>query len=509
MVSWGVSGWWLEGRASASGRSEAVEAVLQSFAPDPERRALRLGPMGGDARALMDGALRAAFIRAVQSWAGERVWGLRSVGAGRWVAAEDGAGFVLDAGGVWLLAARREGERRGAVARIRLVGVGRGGAVGRVGGAGVEVRGNEARYAWRVGSVGLQERWVHGPLGMEQWLVVSERPQGRGVLEVVMRVEGQLRPQSMGAEVWLVDARGRVRARYGELYVRDARGERVGARIEVRGRHLLLRVEDGGAVYPLEIDPLVWVEQGRLLASDGGRLDEFGTRIAISADGNSALIGAPRDASDRGSAYLFTRTAGGWVEQAKFVPSGGPTLARFGTSVALSSDGSTAIVGSPGETRRQGAAYVFVSEPLGWALQARLEATDRGEDDDFGSAVALGADGNTAFVGAPIDDVEMRISQGPANEFRAAGGRLEPGGEADRERRRCVRLPRVQPRSHGGGRHGARRRCGNRFHLHARSGGGLRVCSRAHGMERAAQARGERRRLGGLFRHQHRALRGW
>src|SRR5688500_15951910 len=85
---------------------------------------------------------------------------------------------------------------------------------------------------------------------------------------------------------------------------------------------------------------------------------------------------------------------------------GDPDTGQFGQSVAVSGD--TAGVGAfledvAGETD-QGAAYVFVRTARGgWVTQARLLAPDGEFDDRFGSSVAIV--GDTIVVGAMGDDL--------------------------------------------------------------------------------------------------------
>jgi hypothetical protein len=80
-----------------------------------------------------------------------------------------------------------------------------------------------------------------------------------------------------------------------------------------------------------------------------------GSSVALSSDGNTAIIGGPGDdnteprpsAGANGAAWVFTRSGSTWTQQAKLV--GTDLLGGFGQaqgwSVALSADGNTAILG--------------------------------------------------------------------------------------------------------------------------------------------------------------------
>src|SRR6185437_11691068 len=139
----------------------------------------------------------------------------------------------------------------------------------------------------------VEERYLAGPLGVEQSFVVHERPEGRGPLAIEVAFDG-LTPGAEGEavdRVVLRDEAGVVRAGYRDLAAADADGRELPARMEVREGGVALVVEDEGARYPVRVDPIVWVQQAELTASDGAADDFFGLSVAVS-DG-IALIGAP------------------------------------------------------------------------------------------------------------------------------------------------------------------------------------------------------------------------
>ena len=41
----------------------------------------------------------------------------------------------------------------------------------------------------------------------------------------------------------------------------------------------------------------------------------LGATVALSSDGNTALVGAPRDNAFQGAAFVFTRTGSVWSQQ--------------------------------------------------------------------------------------------------------------------------------------------------------------------------------------------------
>ena len=142
-----------------------------------------------------------------------------------------------------------------------------------------------------------------------------------------------------------------------------------------------------------------WVEEQRLISSDGGRFDEFGWSVAVS--GSTVVVGAIRSAL-QGAAYVFTRQAGIWVEEQKLTPSDGALFEEFGWSIAV--NGSTIVISaiSTNHLELQGAAYVFTRHGEEWVEEQKLTPSDGLEFDEFGYSVAIS--GSTVVVAAPADD---------------------------------------------------------------------------------------------------------
>ena len=179
-----------------------------------------------------------------------------------------------------------------------------------------------------------------------------------------------------------------------------------------------------------------WVQQQKLIGSDGLADDVFGGSVALSGDGNTALVGAPAanvdGRSNQGAAYVFIRSGASWIQQAKLTADDGAADDRFGGSVALSQDGNTALIGAVeadvSGRPNQGAAYIFTRSGASWIRQAKLTADDGAAGDWFGR-VALSADGLTALVGASIARVNGQVNQGAAYVFVRSGSLLDPADQ--------------------------------------------------------------------------------
>lgn len=108
------------------------------------------------------------------------------------------------------------------------------------------------------------------------------------------------------------------------------------------------------------------IDEQKLTASDGAFNDIFGDSVAVS--GSTIVVGARGDDNLRGSAYVFERHGGSWVETQKLIGSGGSVFDFFGKSVAIS--GSTIVAGAP--NRR---AYVFNHQGGSWVETQKLTAS--------------------------------------------------------------------------------------------------------------------------------------
>ncbi len=173
---------------------------------------------------------------------------------------------------------------------------------------------------------------------------------------------------------------------------------------------------DAGAVYIFTLDGDSWVEQEKIIASDGASIDQFGSSVAIS--GNILVAGASLDddnGENSGSAYVFRHGTGGWEEEAKLLASDGAIDDRF-EEVSIS--GNTIIVGAWGDQDMgalTGSAYIFVNSGAGWTQQAKLIASDQAGGDQFGLDVCIS--GDLAVVGAYAND-DKGENSGSAYVFR-------------------------------------------------------------------------------------------
>jgi FG-GAP repeat len=114
-----------------------------------------------------------------------------------------------------------------------------------------------------------------------------------------------------------------------------------------------------GAAYVFTLRRGTWSRTAVLTASHRAPGDGFGQSVALSALGSTALAGAFGRNPYTGAAYVFTLRRGTWFPTAKLTASDAAPGDEFGYSVALSAQGTTALAGAPFRNTSTGAAYVF------------------------------------------------------------------------------------------------------------------------------------------------------
>lgn len=180
----------------------------------------------------------------------------------------------------------------------------------------------------------------------------------------------------------------------------------------------------GGSAYVFNRQGGSWVETQKLTASDGTGSELFGFSVAVS--GSTIVVGAQTDQigdnPSQGSAYVFNRHGGSWVQTQKLTSSDGETNDLFGNAVAIS--GSTIVVNAIGRGLSgnvgQGSAYVFNHQGGSWVETQKLTVSDGAAGDQFGWSIAVSS--STIVVGAPFDDDFGTLGQGSAYVFNRQGG---------------------------------------------------------------------------------------
>ena len=250
---------------------------------------------------------------------------------------------------------------------------------------------------------GLTEWYRLTGIGLEQGFTLPARPglpdSGALILQLNLQstLTGSLSPDSRSLTF---DAGDGSALFYNNLRAFDANGMDLPAQLTYDQGQIGIQVDDSAAVYPITIDPLVFI-QTKVLAADLAPSDHFGTSVAIS--GNTAVISSPGKTvganESQGAAYVFVQNDGIWTQVARLTASNGGIGDQFGDRVSISGD--TIVVSAHTHIDVHGSAYVFVKPGSGWedmTETAELTASDSTSSDLFGSSVAIS--GDTVAVGA-------------------------------------------------------------------------------------------------------------
>ena len=147
-----------------------------------------------------------------------------------------------------------------------------------------------------------------------------------------------------------------------------------------------------GAAYVFRWTGEEWIEEAKLVASDGQADDMFGSSVVV--EGDTIIVSA----YSAKALYYFQRIGEIWVERQRINPPEGPSGARFGFA-DLSGD--RLIAGRPDDDdlgTNSGSALIYERVDGVWTFRQKLLASDGGENHSFGCDV--GISGDAALIGA-------------------------------------------------------------------------------------------------------------
>lgn len=217
--------------------------------------------------------------------------------------------------------------------------------------------------------------------------------------------------------------------------------------VGVNGTQISNTQRNSGAAYVFVRSGTNWAQQAYLKASNTSADDGFGYAVGVSGD--TVVVGAQHEDSiatgvngnqitdgafDSGAAYVFVRSGTEWSQEAYLKASNTNPIDFFGCAVAISGDtivigasledsGSTGVNGDQGNNgaNGSGAAYVFARDGSVWSQQAYLKASNAGQSDEFGDAVAIWND--TIVVGARYERSNATgVNGNQANNSREGAG---------------------------------------------------------------------------------------
>jgi hypothetical protein len=314
---------------------------------------------------------------------------------------------------------------------MRLRAVGHGGELRALPEVSPSAKDNRVSY----GHGGVSEWYANGPLGVEQGFTVARAVdrRARGSLTLVISLSGNAHASLTSSQRGItLSHAGATLLEYSGLIATDTRQRVLHSSLSLKGRSLVITVDTAGAHYPLRIDP--FIQQAKIIGSGDHyeHLGQFGYSVALSSDGDTALVGARNEGGGVGAAFVFSRSGEAWTQEAELLAKVGEESGKgeFGSSVALSPDGKTALIGSPVDEANTGAAWVFAREGSTWEQQG-TKLTGKGEAGagQFGESVALSESGNTALIGGNADNGDTGaawVFTRAASKWEQQGGKLMP-----------------------------------------------------------------------------------
>ncbi len=283
----------------------------------------------------------------------------------------------------------------------------------------------------------LSEWYGNSPFGIEQGFTLRKPETGHAPsAELYFNLRGSLVPALSHGILAFTNSTGRAVLRYGELIVYDAHHRRLPARFILAANRLAIAVDTRNAAYPVSIDPL-FATATALTEPVPATNDTFGYAVALSSDGQTALVGVP-GAGTGGKAYVFSDSSGTWMETMEFDDPGNIAGDAFGSTVTLSSDGTTALIGAYGATvyvpsgstsapptpvSFAGTAYAFRYASNTWSQTGEFKEPQPAKSDHMGFSVALSDNGATALIGAPGATIYVPQSGTTTLAAEAAAGK--------------------------------------------------------------------------------------
>ena len=143
-----------------------------------------------------------------------------------------------------------------------------------------------------------------------------------------------------------------------------------------------------GSAYAFRWTGSEWLPDGVLMGADTEEGDSFGRSVAT--NGNSIIVGSPfdDDAGDHsGSAYVFHKEEGKWVQAAKLLAPDPGSPGAFGASIAVDD---LILVVTP---------HVFRLQGMEWSYEATMSPANESEQRTFGGPAAV-SEGNV-LIGSP------------------------------------------------------------------------------------------------------------
>lgn len=144
-----------------------------------------------------------------------------------------------------------------------------------------------------------------------------------------------------------------------------------------------------GAVYVYERDANTWVYMQKLSAPESSRATSDAFGFAVSVEGDTVVVGSPGSSTNEGSAFVYQYTTKGFVLTSTLIPSGTNAIGtadKFGSSVAINNN--MIVVGAPNQSydnsgtnllANAGAAWVFTYDNMSLSWNQVQKIAEEGD----------------------------------------------------------------------------------------------------------------------------------
>jgi len=148
----------------------------------------------------------------------------------------------------------------------------------------------------------------------------------------------------------------------------------------------------------------VWTQIGDDI--DGQTFQEYsGESVSLSSDGSVVAIGAPYKSEIEffaGCVRVYKNISGVWTQIGDDI-NGSFNTENFGKSVSLSLNGDIVAIGASANAGSPGHARIYKNVSDVWT-QIGNDINGESSADEFGTSISLSTDGSTVAIGAPLND---------------------------------------------------------------------------------------------------------
>lgn len=167
-----------------------------------------------------------------------------------------------------------------------------------------------------------------------------------------------------------------------------------------------------GVVYIFTGSGAAWMQEANIYASDRATSDFYGMKVAITANGNSVIVGARGDddmGSTSGSAYIHVRNGTIWTQQAKITATNGTSSSVFGAALDITDAGDTVLVGAYGKNSNTGSAYIFTRTETEWVQRKIMIGSNAVAGYNFGFGAVMSGSGSVMLISATQAGIDKGI----------------------------------------------------------------------------------------------------